>query len=38
MIPPIGLSPFVVWESTANLTGKNPNNEWVIYVFDRKKD
>jgi len=29
---------YVVWESTADLTGKNPNNEWVIYLFDRKKD
>ena len=29
---------FVVWESTANLTGNNPNNDWVIYLFDRKKD
>ncbi len=29
---------FVVWESTADLTGKNPHNEWVIYLFDRKKD
>jgi hypothetical protein len=29
---------FVVWESTSNLTGGNPNNESVIYLFDRKKD
>jgi hypothetical protein len=29
---------YVVWESTADLTGKNPHNEWVIYLFDRKKD
>ena len=29
---------YVVWESTANLTGINPDNEWVIYLFDRKKD
>jgi cysteine-rich repeat protein len=29
---------FVVWESNANLTGKNPNGDWVIYLFDRKKD
>jgi len=29
---------FVAWESTSNLTGGNPNNESVIYLFDRKKD
>jgi len=29
---------FVVWESTADLTGNNPSGDWVIYVFDRKKD
>jgi len=29
---------FVVWESTANLTGNNAAGDWVIYVFDRKKD
>ena len=29
---------FVVWESTANLTGNNPIGDWVIYLFDRKKD
>ena len=29
---------FVVWESTANLTGNNAAGDWVIYLFDRKKD
>jgi hypothetical protein len=29
---------FVVWESTANLTGHNAGGAWMIYVFDRKKD
>lgn len=29
---------FVTWESTANLTGGNPSGEWVIFVFDRKKN
>ena len=29
---------YVVWESTANLTGNNAAGDWVIYVFDRKKD
>lgn len=29
---------YVVWESTADLTGNNGAGDWVIYVFDRKKD
>lgn len=29
---------YVAWESTANLTGNNPIGDWVIYLFDRKKD
>lgn len=29
---------FVAWESTANLTGNNAAGNWVIYLFDRKKD
>jgi cysteine-rich repeat protein len=29
---------YVTWESTANLTGGNPSGEWVIFVFDRKKN
>ncbi|MBX3025397.1 right-handed parallel beta-helix repeat-containing protein [bacterium] len=29
---------FVVWESNANLTGNNAGGDWVIYLFDRKKD
>lgn len=29
---------FVVWESTANLTGNNPIGDWVVYLFDRKRD
>jgi len=37
-LPRIKHRRYVVWESTANLTGNNPNGEWVIYLFDRKKD
>jgi len=37
-VPRIRHRRYVVWESTANLTGNNPNGEWVIYLFDRKKD
>lgn len=29
---------YVVWESTSNLTGNNADGNWVIYLFDRKKD
>jgi cysteine-rich repeat protein len=29
---------FVVWDSNANLTGSNPTNKRVIYLFDRRKD
>jgi WD40-like Beta Propeller Repeat len=29
---------FVVWQSTANLTGQNPNGDTVIFLFDRKRD
>jgi cysteine-rich repeat protein len=29
---------YVVWESTANLTGGNPGGDWMVYLFDRKKD
>jgi cysteine-rich repeat protein len=29
---------FVVWESTADLTGHNASHQSMIYVFDRKKD
>jgi len=29
---------FVIWESTANLTGNNAQGDWVVFVFDRKKD
>jgi hypothetical protein len=36
--PRIGRGRFVVWESTANLTGSNPGGESVIYIFDRRKD
>jgi len=37
-LPRIRRRRFVTWESTANLTGGNPNGNWVIFVFDRKKD
>lgn len=29
---------FLVWESTANLTGQNPGGDHVIYAFDRRRD
>jgi Tol biopolymer transport system component len=37
-VPRLSNGRFVVWESTANLTGQNPMNEPVIYAFDRRKD
>ncbi len=37
-LPHISQGRFVVWESTANLTGNNPAGETVIYLFDRRKD
>jgi Tol biopolymer transport system component len=37
-LPRIRRRRFVTWESTANLTGGNPSGDWVIFVFDRKKD
>ncbi len=36
--PRISNGRFVVWESTANLTGSNPGADKVIYLFDRRKD
>ncbi len=36
--PRISHHRFIAWESTANLTGKNAGGDWVIYLFDRKKD
>lgn len=36
--PRISNGRFVVWESTANLTGSNPGGDSVIYLFDRRKD
>jgi hypothetical protein len=36
--PRISNGRFVVWDSTANLTGLNPNGDRVIYLFDRLKD
>ncbi len=36
--PRISNGRFVVWESTANLTGSNPGGEPAIYLFDRRKD
>ena len=29
---------FVVWESASDLTGSNPTGDWVVYLFDRKKE
>jgi cysteine-rich repeat protein len=37
-VPRISLRRYVVWESTSDLTGHNAAGNWVIYVFDRKKD
>ncbi|MEO8601580.1 MAG: right-handed parallel beta-helix repeat-containing protein [bacterium] len=37
-VPRISQRRYVVWESTANLTGNNPAGNWVIYIFDRKRD
>jgi cysteine-rich repeat protein len=36
--PRISNGRFVVWESTADLTGGNPERKRVIYLFDRQKD
>jgi hypothetical protein len=36
--PRISNGRFVVWESTADLTGGNPLGDSVIYLFDRRKD
>jgi cysteine-rich repeat protein len=36
--PRISNGRFVVWESTADLTGGNPEHKRVIYLFDRLKD
>jgi len=37
-LPRIRRRRYVTWESTANLTGGNAQGEWVIFIFDRKKD
>jgi nitrous oxidase accessory protein NosD len=37
-LPRVRRRRFVTWESTANLTGRNPTRDWVIFVFDRKKE
>jgi len=36
--PRISKGRYVVWESTANLTGSNPGGERVIYLYNRRKD
>ncbi len=36
--PRISNGRFVVWESTSDLTGRNPIGEPTIYVFDRRRD
>lgn len=36
--PRISQGRFVVWESTANLTGSNPGGNRVIYLYNRRKD
>jgi cysteine-rich repeat protein len=37
-VPRISQGRFVVWESTANLTGQNPDGEKAIYLYDRRRD
>lgn len=37
-VPRLSNGRFIVWESTANLTGQNPLAERVIYAFDRRRD
>ncbi|MDX2168928.1 MAG: VWA domain-containing protein [Deltaproteobacteria bacterium] len=37
-VPRISKGRFVVWESTANLTGENSLGESVVYLFDRRRD
>jgi hypothetical protein len=37
-VPRISNGRFVVWQSTANLTGNNPSGQSVIYIFDRRKE
>lgn len=37
-VPRFSNGRFVVWESTANLTGQNPGGDRVIYAFDRRRD
>ena len=37
-VPRVSKGRFVVWESTANLTGENPSGDRVIYLFDRRRD
>jgi len=36
--PRISNGRFVVWQSTANLTGNNSSGDTVIYIFDRRKE
>jgi hypothetical protein len=36
--PRISRGRYIVWESTADLTGNNAEGEKVIYQFDRKRD
>lgn len=36
--PRISQGRFVVWESTANLTGSNPGGNRVVYLYNRRKD
>lgn len=37
-VPRMSNGRFIVWQSTANLTGQNPGNDDVIYAFDRRRD
>ncbi len=37
-VPRLSNGRFIVWESTANLTGQNPLGDRVIYAFDRRRD
>ncbi len=36
--PRLSQGRFIVWESTANLTGQNPDAKRAVYLFDRRRD
>jgi len=36
--PRISQGRYVVWDSTANLTGSNPGGKRVVYCYNRRRD